>query len=417
MPFQFRPAIREQVTLLIGLTGASGTGKTMSAMRLASGMTEKGKRFAVIDTEARRSLHYADMFSFDMAELRPPFRPSAYLEAIKAAADAGYKVIVGDSVSHEWAGEGGILDWQEEELTRMAGDDYRKREACKMASWIKPKMGHKQMVQGMLQIKANLILCFRAEEKIGMEKDQNGKMVIVPKGWQPICEKSLPYELTVSFLLTPDRPGYPQPIKLQEQHKAIFPLDKPINEESGLKIYEWAKGGSPKASAPLQEPRSTSEGAKQESHTGLKVKDIRMSIGKAGNKRFTIIDNQDSKYYTFSETFAKVAKRAKEEELSVNIEYKDTEYGKELVNIVAKIEPYIPEDEKQDDDILTPEKCCELAESYKTILETAISRTDLETWYLAMEEKINKIKGIELDAYAEIMKAYDKKFIELEEGV
>jgi hypothetical protein len=145
-------------------------------------------------------------------------------------------------MSHEHAGEGGILDFQDEELTRMAGEDWKKREACKMAAWIKPKMEHKKMVQRLLQVKANLILCFRAEEKVKMEKVDN-KTVIVPVGWQPICEKNLPYELTVSFLLTPDKPGMPQPIKLQEQHKAIFPLNKPINEESGKLVAEWAAGG------------------------------------------------------------------------------------------------------------------------------------------------------------------------------
>ncbi len=238
--YTFRPAVREAVSLLIGLIGPSGGGKTYTAMRLATGIVGKGKRFVVIDTEARRSLHYAGMFNFDFGELKSPFRPETYAEAIKAADEAGYGAIVVDSFSHEWAGEGGILDWQEEELTRMAGDDWKRREACKMASWIKPKMAHKQMVQRLLQVRANLILCFRAEEKIAMEKDSQGKMTIVPKGWQPICEKNLPYELTVSFLLTPDKPGCPQPIKLQEQHKTLFPLNKQITEESGKRISDWA---------------------------------------------------------------------------------------------------------------------------------------------------------------------------------
>lgn len=241
--YEFKKAIREEVGLLIGVIGASGSGKTYSAMRLASGIVGDGNRFAVIDTEARRALHYAEMFNFDHCELRPPFRPDTYSEAIQAADKAGYKAIVVDSVSHEWAGEGGILDWQENELTRMAGDDYRKRETMKMASWIKPKMAHKQMVQKLLQVKAHLILCFRAEEKIKMEKDQNGKMQIVPIGWQPICSKEMPYELTVSFLLENEKPGYPKPLKLQEQHKSLFPLDKLLNEESGQQISEWAKGG------------------------------------------------------------------------------------------------------------------------------------------------------------------------------
>lgn len=241
--YTFRPAIREQVGLLIGLAGPSGSGKTFSAFRLASGIVGQNKKFAVIDTEARRSLHYADMFRFDMCELHPPFRPSNYSDAILAADKAGYEVIIVDSMSHEWAGEGGILDWSDEELARMAGDDWKKRESCKMASWIKPKMEHKKMIQRLLQVKATLILCFRAEEKVKMEKDNN-KTVIVPIGWQPICEKNLPYELTVSFLLTPDKPGMPQPLKLQEQHKSLFPLNKPINEESGKMVAEWARGGA-----------------------------------------------------------------------------------------------------------------------------------------------------------------------------
>lgn len=243
--YTFRKGVREEVGLLIGLIGPSGGGKTFSAMRMAAGIVGKGNRFAVIDTEARRALHYADQFDFDHCELHPPFRPENYAEAIKAADKAGYKAIVVDSTSHVWAGEGGVLDWQEEELTRMAGDDYRKRESCKMAAWIKPKMSHKQMVQKLLQVNATLILCFRAEEKMGMEK-KGGKTVIVEKGWQPICEKNLPYELTVSFLLTPDKPGLPQPLKLQKQHKELFPLDKVVDEVSGRKVAEWAAGGEMK---------------------------------------------------------------------------------------------------------------------------------------------------------------------------
>ena len=83
MGFHFRPAVRENVGLIIGISGASGAGKSYSAMRLATGIVGKGKRFAVIDTEARRALHYAGQFQFDHAELRPPFRPDSYVEAIK----------------------------------------------------------------------------------------------------------------------------------------------------------------------------------------------------------------------------------------------------------------------------------------------------------------------------------------------
>lgn len=310
MSVSFRPAVRANVGLLIGLAGASGSGKTYTAMRLARGIAGNAP-FAVIDTEAGRATHYADAFRFDHADLAPPFRPERYAEAIVAADKAGYPVIVLDSMSHVWAGDGGVLDWQEEELTRMAGDDWKKREAVKMAAWIRPKVSHKHMVAKLLQVRAHLILCFRAEPKVEMVNEKkellarirgleevvadarpseaedtaetrrlidslraklggaDDKMKIVPKrsgtgldGWMPICEKNLPYELTASFLLTADAPGVPKPIKLQEQHKALFPTDRAITEESGRRIAEWARGGvklvptpnnAPTAAAPQEQ--------------------------------------------------------------------------------------------------------------------------------------------------------------------
>lgn len=251
MTITFRPAIRENVGLLIGLAGGTGSGKSYTAMRLAAGIAGE-KPFAVIDTESGRALHYADQFNFHHGDLKPPFSPMAYEEAILAAAAAGYPVIVVDSMSHEHAGEGGLLDWHEQEFQRMGG-----RDAVKVAAWIKPKTAHKHMVQKLLQVRAHLILCFRAEEKIEMKRNSEGKMEIVAKqsrtgkdGWIPICEKNLPFELTASFLLTDAHPGVPLPIKLQEQHKALFPLDKPITEDAGRLIAAWASG---KSSAPPQE--------------------------------------------------------------------------------------------------------------------------------------------------------------------
>lgn len=256
-PFELLPARRENVPLIIGLIGPSGSGKTYTAMRLAKGMAE-GRQFAVIDTEARRARMYSDFFDFYHGDLRPPFRPDAYLAAISACRD--YPVIVVDSFSHEHAGEGGVLDWQEEELemlVRRAMErrnegraEWELREAFKRASWIVPKTSHKKMVQALLQVRSHLILCMRAEDKIDFVKDEaTGRTKAVPmetlagfKGWIPICDKRLPFELHMSILLLPDAPGVPHPIKLQEQHRPFFPEGKPITEESGRLLAEWAKG-------------------------------------------------------------------------------------------------------------------------------------------------------------------------------
>ncbi len=267
--FTFRPATRENVGLLIGLAGGTGAGKTFSALRLASGIAG-GKKFGAIDTEGRRMLHYADQFDFDHGDLGPPFTPDRYIEAIMAADKAGYPVIVVDSMSHVWAGDGGILDWQQNELERMGGEEKHK-----MRSWIKPKMAHKQMVQKLLQVHAHLILCFRAEEKIAMKPNPNkgGKMEVNVKegptglnGWFPVCEKNLPFELTASFLLMAENPGIPLAIKLQEQHKPLFERGKLIDEEAGRRIAEWASGG--KTPEPQQKSTSAASDSDEPSTEG-----------------------------------------------------------------------------------------------------------------------------------------------------
>lgn len=242
MSFEFRPAVRQNLPLVIGLAGSTGSGKTYSALRLAKGLSN-GEKFAVIDTENGRALHYADEFEFDHGSLEAPFTPERYAEAIRAADEKGYPVIVVDSASHEHAGEGGLLDMHDEALRKMGG-----RESSSMAAWVEPKREHKRFVSRLLQVRAHVILCFRAEEKVEMAKEGN-KTVVRPKrslvgldGWIPVAEKNLPYELTLSLLFTSDTPGIPKPIKLQQQHRLILPLDQPVSEDAGAALGSWAHG-------------------------------------------------------------------------------------------------------------------------------------------------------------------------------
>jgi hypothetical protein len=247
MAFEFRRAKREDVDLLFGLSGPTGSGKTYTAGRLATGMCQAlgQDSFAFIDTENGRAKHYADFFTFDHARLDPPFTPARYADAIASAAAAGYKVIVVDSMSHEWAGEGGVLEMQQEEHQRLGGSDN-----VKLLSWAKPKQEHKRMLNRLLQCRAHVILCHRAESKIEIAKEGNRTVVREKEGFTgirgyfPVAEKNLAFELTVSLLLLHDRPGVPIPIKLQEQHQHLFPLDQVITEETGAKLVEWAAGGN-----------------------------------------------------------------------------------------------------------------------------------------------------------------------------
>ena len=95
-----------------------------------------------------------------------------------------------------------------------------------------------------------MILCFRAQQKIEIVKDADGKTQIVPKrtltgldGWIPISEKTLPYELTASSLLTASMlRGAEADQAAGAASKSFFPLDKPISEEAGKRLAEWAAG-------------------------------------------------------------------------------------------------------------------------------------------------------------------------------
>lgn len=252
MTFQFAPAKREQVSLLIALAGASGSGKTFSALRLARGMSPNGK-IAFIDTEARRGLHYAEQFQFLHSDMRPPFTPARFIEGIQAAEAAGAEVVIIDSFSHEYDGVGGIMDWAD----RLASEGVKSP-----GNWKEPKGAHKKLMNALLQCRASIIFCLRADEKIEILRENN-KTVVRPLGWMPICEKRFMFEMTASFTLTPDRPGVPHfdlPHKLQQQHRAFFTDRSPIGEECGRALAEWARGGTP-VSPPEQTAKSVASTA------------------------------------------------------------------------------------------------------------------------------------------------------------
>lgn len=261
---EFTEARRENVSLIIGIAGASGAGKTKSALELATGLAGAGK-IAGIDTEAGRMKHYAGEYRFDHADMKPPFSPPAYEAAIDVADRAGYAVIVIDSGSHSWEGEGGMHDMHDTILAEQVAeakakhnaswpfDEDKTRERLSVGAWREPKTLNKRFVSRLLQCRAHLIICLRADEKLRIEKVTDGrghtKTVIVQakdlppnERWSPICERRLPYELTLSLILTPQNPGYPVPIKLQDQHRLFLPLDKQVNREAGRLLAQWARG-------------------------------------------------------------------------------------------------------------------------------------------------------------------------------
>jgi ABC-type oligopeptide transport system ATPase subunit len=249
--FESKPAVREQVPALVGLFGPSGGGKTFSALRLATGIQSvTGGEIMVVDTEAKRALHYADKFKFQHVEFKAPFGSLDYLDVLTwSVHKKGAKIVVVDSMSHEHEGPGGYLDLHETELERKSGGDPDKAERVKWGAWALPAANRRALINGMLQLPASFVFCYRAKEKTTKEGKE-----IVQLGFMPIAGDEFLFEMTVSALLLPNAGGVPtwkpeEPgsavmVKQPGQFKELFATREPLSEAHGRAIAEWARGDS-----------------------------------------------------------------------------------------------------------------------------------------------------------------------------
>ncbi len=162
-------------------------------------------------------------------------------------------------MSHEHEGVGGMLDFQEQELTRMAGDNYSKREAMKMLAWAKPKAARRALINGLLQMNCNFIFCFRAKNSVKPVKvaQQNGgfKTEVIAQGFMPIAGEEFVFEMTMNALLLPGAEGVatwkPEHVgeklmtKLPEQFRHLMSQPRAFDEKMGADLAVWARGGKP----------------------------------------------------------------------------------------------------------------------------------------------------------------------------
>lgn len=185
---------------------------------------------------AGRGSIFSDLIpgGYSVLDLDAPFSPMRY-EAAIAAAEAQADVVVVDSMSHEWSGEGGVLDWADAELERMGGGDNNK-----MRSWIKPKMAHKQMVMRLLRCKCALICCLRGEEKTHVGKSASGKSTVVTDDFStPLFDPRFIFELLLNFetlVGANGQGGYVVPRKIT--HPSIAPLLPQEGQQIGIATGE-----------------------------------------------------------------------------------------------------------------------------------------------------------------------------------
>lgn len=222
-----REAVRAGSKVVIGIAGPSGSGKTYTALKIARGMVDSPKEIGLLDTENRRGSLYADILDgkFLIGDLFAPFSPSRYRQAIKEFQDAGVKVLVIDSASHEWEGDGGC-----EEIAAASG---------KMANWKLAKSEHKKYMSGLLQSDMHIIVCIRAREKTSFSDPK----APVSLGLQPICEKNFMFEMTASMMMWNEGKNQ-QFLKMPEALRSIFGDGSDyLSERHGKALIDWVNTG------------------------------------------------------------------------------------------------------------------------------------------------------------------------------
>ena len=225
---QLQKAQRQQVKLRLGLSGASGFGKSYSALLLAYGITEDWTKIAVVDTENNSASLYSHLGDFNVVSLNQPYSPERYIEAIKLCEENQMEVIIIDSITHEWQGKGGCLQIHEQ----LGG---------RFQDWAKLTPRHQAFIDAILQSNCHVITTVRKKMDYSMDRDSSGKTRVVKHGLKDITREGFSYELTVDFEIINEN----HMAKATKDRTGLF-MDKPeilITKGVGRMLIDWCNQG------------------------------------------------------------------------------------------------------------------------------------------------------------------------------
>ncbi|WBX72009.1 AAA family ATPase [Tenacibaculum retecalamus] len=221
---KLQQAKKEQVKLRIGLSGASGFGKTYSALLLAYGITNDWSKIAVIDTENGSANLYAELGSYNTVALHAPYAPERYIEAIKLCEKEQMEVIIIDSITQEWSGTGGCLQIQEQ----LGG---------RFMDWAKVTPRHQAFIDEILESNCHIITTVRRKIDYSLDVGSNGKSKVIKHGTKEITREGFEYELTVNFELINDK----HLVVASKDRTGLF-MNKPefiVTSGLGKKLKKW----------------------------------------------------------------------------------------------------------------------------------------------------------------------------------
>lgn len=245
----FQKAVRQVAKLRLALSGPSGSGKTYSALLIASGIVPMEK-VAVIDTENGSANLYANLGTYSVLTLHPPYTPKKYIEAIRAAEQEGFELVIIDSLSHAWNGEGGLLE-QKDKATdaKYKGNGW--------AAWREVTPEYNKLIETMLNSPCHIIATMRAKTEY-MQDDSNGRKRIVKVGAAPIQRDGIEYEFTVVFDLSIDHVA-----TVNKDRTRLFDGQYFVpTPDVGKTLKQWLDAGEP-APAPQPVPVTAVQSAPQ----------------------------------------------------------------------------------------------------------------------------------------------------------
>lgn len=184
----FQKATKFQSKLRMAIAGPAGSGKTWTALTLATALADGGE-IALIDTEHGSASKYADIFSFDTCELTN-FNPNNYITAIREAEQAGYAVLIIDSLSHAWTGTGGVLDQKDAIAKQKYGGNT-------FSAWNDATKLQNTLVNAILSSKMHIICTVRSKMDYVLETNERGKQTPRKVGLAPVQRDDLAYEFDV----------------------------------------------------------------------------------------------------------------------------------------------------------------------------------------------------------------------------
>lgn len=258
MALEFKKAKREQVRIKVSIAGPAGSGKTMSSLLMAYGLTraefpniseeEVWDKICIIDTESGSASLYVGsqvgtttIGQYNTIPLEPPFEPGVFVDAIHMAEQHGMNVIIIDSLSHAWAGVGGALD-QQGKIAERSGNSW--------TAWRTVTPQHNKLVDAMLQSSAHVIANMRAKMEYQQTVGDNGKKQIKAMGMGVIMKDGVEYEFGVSFMLDYDHVANATKDRTGLFDGKYFTIDP----STGKQMYEWlSKGAVPTQKAPVPE--------------------------------------------------------------------------------------------------------------------------------------------------------------------